>query len=112
MSSKDGRVRWGIISTANIGMEKVTPGIQRSPHSVVTAIASRDLARAKAAAKRLGIPKAYGSYEELLADGEVKRLDSFLSFIRGHVRSPFERENGRGLPTGSHTRNGPGESQA
>ena len=40
MSSKDGRVRWGIISTANIGMEKVTPGIQRSPHSQVTAIAS------------------------------------------------------------------------
>jgi predicted dehydrogenase len=52
------RVRWGIISTADIGMKKVTPGIQRSPHSEVTAIASRDLARAQTAAKQLGIARA------------------------------------------------------
>ena len=86
MSSKDGRVRWGIISTANIGMEKVTPGIQRSPHSVVTAIASRDLARAKAAAKRLGIPKAYGSYEELLADPEI---DAVYNPLPNHLHVPI-----------------------
>jgi predicted dehydrogenase len=86
MSSKDGRVRWGIISTANIGMEKVTPGIQRSPHSVVTAIASRDLARAKDAAKQLGIAKAYGSYEELLADPEI---DAVYNPLPNHLHVPL-----------------------
>jgi predicted dehydrogenase len=65
------KIRWGILSTANIGMRKVIPGIQRSPHSVVTAIASRSLDSAKAAAAELGIAKAYGSYEELLADPDI-----------------------------------------
>src|SRR5262245_40520049 len=65
------KVRWGILSTANIGMRKVTPGIMRSPHSEVTAIASRSLDKAKAAAAELGIAKAYGSYEELIADPEI-----------------------------------------
>lgn len=65
------KVRWGIISTANIGMEKVTPGIMKSAHSEVAAICSRDLATAQAAAKRLGIAKAYGSYSEMLADPEI-----------------------------------------
>lgn len=69
--SEDRKVRWGIISTANIGMTKVTPGIMKSPHSVVTAIASRDPERARAAADRLGIERAYGSYEEMLADPEI-----------------------------------------
>lgn len=64
-------VRWGIISTANIGMEKVTPGIMKSAHSKVTAISSRNLDTAKAAAARLGIEKAYGSYEEMLADPDI-----------------------------------------
>jgi len=64
-------VRWGIISTANIGMEKVTPGIMKSAHSKVTAICSRNLATAKAAASELGIEKAYGSYEEMLADPDI-----------------------------------------
>lgn len=69
--SEDRKVRWGIISTANIGMTKVTPGIMKSPHSVVTAISSRDPERARAAADRLGIERAYGSYEEMLADPEI-----------------------------------------
>ena len=69
--TEDRKVRWGVISTANIGMAKVTPGIMKSPHSVVTAIASRDPARAREAADQLGIAKAYGSYEEMLADPEI-----------------------------------------
>lgn len=64
-------VRWGIISTANIGMSKVTPGIMKSPHSKVTAISSRSLDAAKTAAAELGIEKAYGSYEEMLADPDI-----------------------------------------
>lgn len=67
----DKKVRWGIISTANIGMKQVTPGIMASEHSVVTAISSRNLASAQAAAKELGIEKAYGSYEEMLADPDI-----------------------------------------
>ncbi len=67
-------VKWGIISTAKIGTEKVIPGMLKSKHLEVVAIASRDLKTAKAAAKKLGIPKAYGSYEELLADPEIEAV--------------------------------------
>jgi predicted dehydrogenase len=64
-------VRWGVLSTADIGMEKVTPAIQQADNCEVVAIASRDQARADAAAARLGIPKAYRSYEALLADDGI-----------------------------------------
>ncbi len=66
-----GTVRWGILSTADIGMQKVTPAIQRATNSDVVAIASRDAERAGEAAQRLGIPASYGSYEELLAADDV-----------------------------------------
>jgi predicted dehydrogenase len=65
------KIRWGVLSTARIGREKVIPAIQRSQLGVVTAIASRDLARAKAAAAELDIEKPYGSYQELLSDRNV-----------------------------------------
>jgi len=64
-------VRWGILSTADIGMVKVTPAIQRAGNSEVVAIASRDFDRASAAAAQLLIPTAYGSYEDLLAAADV-----------------------------------------
>ncbi len=64
-------LRWGILSTADIGMTKVIPAIQRAELCEVVAIASRRSDRAAAAAARLGIPTAYGSYEELLAAGDV-----------------------------------------
>jgi len=66
-----GAVRWGILSTADIGMRKVTPAIQRGGNCEVVAIASRDLERARAAARRLGVPSAYGTYEALLAADDV-----------------------------------------
>jgi len=64
-------LRWGILSTADIGTVKVIPGIQKAARCRVVAIGSRDLARGRAAAQRLGIPTVHGSYEELLADPEV-----------------------------------------
>jgi predicted dehydrogenase len=64
-------VRWGILSTADIGMSKVTPAIQRAENCEVVAIASREASRAAAAAAALGIPASYGSYEELLAADDV-----------------------------------------
>ncbi|MBU1227090.1 MAG: Gfo/Idh/MocA family oxidoreductase, partial [Actinobacteria bacterium] len=67
-------LRWGVISTADIGMTKVIPAIQRADHCEVVAIASRDAGRATAAAARLGIPKAYGTYQELLDCEEVEAV--------------------------------------
>lgn len=65
------RVRWGILSTADIALVKVIPGLRRSPRSEVVAIASREAPRATAVAEQLGIPRAFGSYEALLADAEI-----------------------------------------
>ena len=65
-------VRWGVLSTALIGTQRVIPGMLKSTELEVAAIASRDLAKAKTAAESLGIPSAYGSYEELLADPSIE----------------------------------------
>ena len=64
-------IRWGVLSTAAIGTQKVIPAIQRAQGCEVVALASRDRARAEATAADLGIERAYGSYAELLADPEV-----------------------------------------
>ena len=68
------KVRWGILSPAAIGMKKVIPAMQSGELCEITAIASRDLGRARAAAQQLGIPKAYGSYEALLADADIEAI--------------------------------------
>ena len=68
------KLRWGVLSTAAIGIRKVLPAMQQGQHTTVTGIASRDLGRAQAAAAALGIAKAYGSYEELLADPEIDAI--------------------------------------
>ena len=65
------QLRWGILSTANIAIEKVIPGIQKAARCEVAAIGSRDADRARRAADRLGIPRVHGSYEALLADPEI-----------------------------------------
>jgi predicted dehydrogenase len=68
------KVSWGVLGAANIGLEKVIPGMQRGELSRVDAIASRDLAKAQAAASKLGIARAYGAYEELLADPAIEAV--------------------------------------
>jgi len=68
------KVSWGVLSTANIGTEKVIPAMQKGEYAEINAIASRDLNKAKQAAKNLGISKAYGSYEELLTDKEISAI--------------------------------------
>lgn len=68
------KLRIGVLSTANIALEKVIPGVRRSVRGEVVAIASRELASARAAAERLSIPTAHGSYEALLADPNVDAL--------------------------------------
>src|SRR5450631_2739105 len=68
------KVRWGILSTAKIAVTKVIPGMQKGVWSEVIAIASRDRGKAEDAARTLGIPKSYGSYEELLADPQIEAI--------------------------------------
>jgi len=79
-------VQWGVFSTAKIGREKVIPALQRSPLCAVRAIASRSLDSARQVAEALGIPKAYGSYEELLADNEIEAIYNPLP---NHLHVPF-----------------------
>jgi predicted dehydrogenase len=64
-------LRWGILSTADIGRRKVIPGIRKAARCEIVAIASRDAAQARRVADELGIPTAHGSYEALLADPDV-----------------------------------------
>ncbi len=74
MTDMSKKLRWGVLSTAAIGIRKVLPAMQQGQYTAVTGIASRDLGKAQAAAKALGIAKAYGSYEELLADPEIDAI--------------------------------------
>lgn len=67
-------VRWGVLSTADIGLNKVIPAMGRAEISQVEAIASRSSEKAEVAAAKLGIPRAYGSYRELFADPEIEAV--------------------------------------
>ena len=68
------KVKWGVLGVAKIAVEKVIPAMQRGELSAVAAIASRDHAKARAAADRLGIARVHGSYEALLADPEIEAI--------------------------------------
>ncbi|HTI65186.1 MAG TPA: Gfo/Idh/MocA family oxidoreductase [Gemmatimonadaceae bacterium] len=79
-------VRWGVLGAANIAVAKVIPAMMRSERSRVVAIASRDQSKATAAASALGIPRAYGSYEALLADPDVEAIYNPLP---NHLHVPW-----------------------
>jgi predicted dehydrogenase len=80
------KVRWGILSTANIALTKVIPAMQRSPWCEIVAIASRDLAKAREAAAELKIPTAYGSYGELIEDDSIEAVYNPLP---NHLHVPW-----------------------
>jgi predicted dehydrogenase len=80
------RVRWGVLGAAKIATAKVIPAMRHCQSSEVTAIASRDLEKARRAAAALGIPRAYGSYEELLADPDVEAVYNPLP---NHLHVPW-----------------------
>jgi predicted dehydrogenase len=80
------KVRWGILSTAGIAVKKVIPAMQKSGWVEVTGIASRDLRKAEEAAHALGIPQAYGSYEELLAD---PKIEAIYNPLPNHLHVPW-----------------------
>jgi predicted dehydrogenase len=90
------KIRWGVLSTAKIGRVQVIPATQTSELGVVTAIASRDLARAKTVAAELGIEKAYGSYQDLLADADI---DAIYNPLPNHLHMQWSI---RALKAGKH----------
>jgi predicted dehydrogenase len=80
------KVRWGVLGVAKIATEKVIPAMQRGRWCTVAAIGSRDGQKARDAASALGIPKAYGSYEELLADPDI---DAIYNPLPNHLHVPW-----------------------
>src|SRR6476659_1182237 len=79
-------VKWGIISTANIGVAKVLPGMLKSKDIEIAAISSRRKKTAEEWAGKLGIKKAYGSYEEMLAD---KEIEAVYNPLPNHLHVPL-----------------------
>lgn len=96
MSSEKEKVRFGILSTALIGTAKVIPAMQQGEFTEVGGIASRDLSKAESAAGSLGIARAYGSYEELLADPEI---DAIYNPLPNHLHVPWSI---KALEAGKH----------
>jgi predicted dehydrogenase len=80
------KLKWGVLGVAGIAVRKVVPAMQKGEWSAVAAIASRDLAKAEGAAHKLGISKAYGSYEELLGDPEIEAIYNPLP---NHLHVPW-----------------------
>ena len=79
-------VKWGILGASKFALAKAVPGMLKSAYADVVAIASRDLAKAQQAATSLGIDRAYGSYEALLADPEVEAIYNPLP---NHLHVPW-----------------------
>ncbi|WP_437674491.1 Gfo/Idh/MocA family protein [Sorangium sp. So ce131] len=67
-------VRWGVLGASNFALKVSLPGMKRGPLTQLAALASRDIGKARAAAQSLGIPRAYGSYDELLDDPEIEAI--------------------------------------
>ncbi len=80
------KIRWGVLGAAKIATVKVIPAMQQSELCEIAAIASRDRAKAETAARDLGIARAYGSYEELLADPEI---DAIYNPLPNHLHVPW-----------------------
>jgi predicted dehydrogenase len=80
------KIRWGVLGAAKIARTKVIPAMQLSEEVEVIALASRSLETAQTAASALGIPRAYGSYAELLADPDV---DAVYNPLPNHLHVPW-----------------------
>ena len=80
------KVRWGVLGAARIAINRVVPAMQQGEHSEIVGIASRDRGKAEDTARLLGVPKAYGSYEEMLADPEIEAVYNPLP---NHLHVPW-----------------------
>ncbi|ACR12874.1 oxidoreductase [Teredinibacter turnerae T7901] len=96
MQTTNNKLRWGILSTANIAREKVIPAIQASAHNEVVAICSRSQSVAEQAAAQLNIPFAFGDYEQLL---NADQVDIIYNPLPNHLHVPWSI---RALEAGKH----------
>jgi predicted dehydrogenase len=96
MAAAAKKIRFGVLGAAKIATVRVIPGMRTSALAEVTAIASRELSKARDAAAQLGIAKAYGSYEELLADPEI---DVIYNPLPNHLHVPWSI---RAMEAGKH----------
>lgn len=80
------KLRWGVLGVAGIAVKKVIPAMQKGERGLIAAIASRNLRNAQGAAAKLGIEKAFGSYEELLAD---QSIDAVYNPLPNHLHVPW-----------------------
>jgi predicted dehydrogenase len=96
VTATTGKVRWGVLGVARIATHQVIPAMQAGTWATVEAIASRDSARARNAATALGVPKAFGSYEELLDDPAIEAIYNPLP---NHLHVPWTI---RALEAGKH----------
>ena len=90
------KIRWGVLGVANIAVKKVIPAMQQCRYGEIAAIASRTLERAQEASRQLGIAKAFGSYEALLADPEI---DAIYNPLPNHLHVPWSIKT---LEAGKH----------
>ncbi len=79
-------LRWGILGVSMFATRRMVPAMQRSRDLTVAAIASRSKDKAEKAARELNIARAYGSYEELLADPEI---DAVYIPLPNHLHVPY-----------------------
>src|ERR1035441_4188879 len=80
------KVKWGVLGAARIAVTRVIPSMQLGECCEIVGIASRDREKAGKAARELGIPKVYGSYEEMLADPEIEAVYNPLP---NHLHVPW-----------------------
>src|SRR2546428_101702 len=80
------KVQWGVLGAANIAVKKVIPAMQHGERSEDAALASRNLEKAQRFALELGIPKVYGSYDELLAD---RAIEAVYNPLPNHLHVPW-----------------------
>ncbi len=83
------KVKWGVLSTALIGLEHLIPALKASHNGEVRAIASRSLGKAEKIAQKMAIPRFYGSYEDLLKD---EQIDAVYNPLPNHLHVPWTLE--------------------
>ncbi|MGH7592611.1 MAG: Gfo/Idh/MocA family protein [Gemmatimonadales bacterium] len=93
---RGGRLRWGVLGTASIAIRRVIPALQASWTGDVVAVASRDRARAECTALAAGVPRAFGSYQELLDDATI---DAVYIPLPNHLHVPWSV---KALEAGKH----------
>ena len=76
------KIKWGILSCANIAINKVIPAMKECEYAEILAIASRDIEKSKKIARDFSIPLSYGSYNELL---ECKEIDAIYIPLPNHM---------------------------